>query len=331
MAGNASSSVTNTAAVSGGGEINLANDSSMDVTAINGPLTQAHDAGLTVAPGGAETIVTAFLQYTEAGSTSAGLTYTVNAVPTAGTLLKNGVALAAGGTFTQADIDAGNISYTNTAPTAPSDAFTFTVTDGNGQTSGRQTFAVSLGRVIAASMVNDAFTGTNTFVLFAFNNGTTGVYRQAGGATAPLTQVTGTKVDAISAGLDATGHADVTVEFDSDKSLWSDTSSGFVELTGGQNDDPRLAGHTIKMFAAGMNGVVDVVFTDTTFWQVSTAHPGTAVEWPTRRAWSRRGSTSWRWASTTASRPTSSPSTTTAPPATAASGSTSGRARPGSP
>ncbi len=125
-------------------------------------------------------------------------------------------------------------------------------------------------------MVNDPFTGTNTFVMFSFNNGTTGVYRQTGSGA--LTPITGTKVDAISAGLDASGHADVTVEFDSDKSLWSDTSTGFVQLTGGQNDDPRLAGQTIKMFAAGMGGVVDVVFTNNTFWQVSVAHPGSATQ-----------------------------------------------------
>ncbi len=84
-----------------------------------GLLTQAHDAGVTVAPGGTDVIVTGFLQYTETEAATSQLTYTVNTLPSAGKLLLNNVALAVGGTFTQANIDAGLLSYQNTVPTGP--------------------------------------------------------------------------------------------------------------------------------------------------------------------------------------------------------------------
>src|SRR5439155_770049 len=60
--------------------------------------------------------------------------YTLTVLPRNGTLYRDGVALGAGSTFTQDDIDNGRISYTNDAslPDVFPDSFTFTVQDGAG-------------------------------------------------------------------------------------------------------------------------------------------------------------------------------------------------------
>ena len=56
-------------------------------------------------------------------------TYTVVVTPTQGEILKNGVALSIGGTFTQADIDSGNVAYSNSQTVLFSDSFKVDITN----------------------------------------------------------------------------------------------------------------------------------------------------------------------------------------------------------
>src|SRR5262249_36661468 len=72
------------------------------------------------------------------------ITYTVTSAPTNGTLFANGFAVAAGGTFKQADIDGGKVLYTPAAGAATSDSFVFTVSDGAGGSIGATTFNIAL-------------------------------------------------------------------------------------------------------------------------------------------------------------------------------------------
>ena len=67
-------------------------------------------------------------------NTNAQLVYTVDVIPANGTLYNNGVALNATDTFTQADIDAGSITYDHDGSQTVSDSFDFTVDDGTGST-----------------------------------------------------------------------------------------------------------------------------------------------------------------------------------------------------
>ncbi|NET29860.1 calcium-binding protein, partial [Okeania sp. SIO1I7] len=61
------------------------------------------------------------------------VTYTVTELPTNGQLILDGAAVAVNGTFTQANINAGLLTYQNTAGgDENSDNFTFTVSDGEG-------------------------------------------------------------------------------------------------------------------------------------------------------------------------------------------------------
>ena len=74
---------------------------------------------------------------TDVDNTSDQLVYTLDTAPANGTLYNNGVALSAGGSFTQADIDAGLITYDHDGSQTSSDAFAFTVDDGAGATTSR--------------------------------------------------------------------------------------------------------------------------------------------------------------------------------------------------
>lgn len=71
------------------------------------------------------------------------ITYTVTAVPAHGALRRSGVALTAGMTFTQAQLNGGAISYTHDGSDAASDSFTVTAAD-DVQSTGTITVAISI-------------------------------------------------------------------------------------------------------------------------------------------------------------------------------------------
>ena len=73
------------------------------------------NAGLSLRAGTTSLITNSVLKATDAEQQPADLTYSLTSLPQAGTLLLNGVALGAGGRFTQADIDSGRLSYVSSA------------------------------------------------------------------------------------------------------------------------------------------------------------------------------------------------------------------------
>jgi predicted outer membrane repeat protein len=210
------------------------------------------------------------LMATESGLSATQLTYTVKVLPLYGPLEKSGVALAVGSTFTQADINNGLITYQNTnlvgaAPTGVTTSFAFTVTDPNHVSTSQQNFVINFGRVKAVSSVTDG--SGHLFNYIQFENGT--VYRTPP-FSLPLQQVVSTPTIAISAGTDNGKNADVTVEYASNDALWTYTNSGKTQLVFAQES---AAGHTPLSIVAGLNGVVDVVFSDHQLWQANLAGP----------------------------------------------------------
>jgi hypothetical protein len=169
-------------------------------------------------------------------------------------------------TFTQADVDNGLITYVSKTSAVVADSFTFSMANPLGDVISNQHFAISLGTVKAASAIDDS-NGVNSFILLT--NGT--VFHNVDGSTKA---VTSTKSTAISAGTDTHGNADVTVEYASDHSLW--THTGSVETTGWTklNTAASIASLIPKMFVAGLDGIVDVVFTNNQLWQINLAHVG---------------------------------------------------------
>ena len=132
---------------SGGGTDQTLGTVNVDITAVNDEEVLATNTGSTVAEGSAGTVITtAMLETTDVDNTDAQLVYTVDAVPTYGTLRLNGTALGLNDTFTQADIDAGNVTYDHDGSQTSADSFDFTVDDGAG-TSTSSTFSFTVTNV----------------------------------------------------------------------------------------------------------------------------------------------------------------------------------------
>jgi hypothetical protein len=97
---------------------------------------------LTLKQGATATIAQAKLGATQPSATTAQLTYTITQLPINGTLKLNNVAMVAGGTFTQADINNNLLSYTNNGINANPDSFKFSVNGINLALFGGQTFNI---------------------------------------------------------------------------------------------------------------------------------------------------------------------------------------------
>jgi len=124
----------------------------------NDPPVIAANAGLTVVRGASETISQTLLRATDSDNTASQLTYTVTTAPVHGQLLRGGIAIS--GTFTQSEIDLGQITYAHDGLTGASlDAFQFDLSDGAGAVLAGQTFNIHIAPPAAvldwASNLND--------------------------------------------------------------------------------------------------------------------------------------------------------------------------------
>ncbi len=124
-------------------------------------LTEVNNKALTVGKGGVEEINQTLLLFTDPTKNENAITYQLSIVPTNGTLMKNGNALAVGDTFKQIDINTGAITYQHDNGTATADSFQFNVSDG----SGGQTISDAV-----YSIVINENAGTNYYVSSTMGN-----------------------------------------------------------------------------------------------------------------------------------------------------------------
>ena len=120
------------------------------VTAVNDAPGLVANTGSSVARGGTDFITAAELQVTDVDSTPAQLIYTVTVGPVNGQLeltIAPGLAI---NSFTQAQIDAGQIVYVHNGSFTLSDSFIFTVSDGAGGSIGAITFGITVTPVNSA-------------------------------------------------------------------------------------------------------------------------------------------------------------------------------------
>jgi subtilisin-like proprotein convertase family protein len=127
--------------------------------------------------------------------------YTILALPQSGTLMINGVAAVVGSTFTQANINAGLITYVHGGNTATSDSFLFDVRDqGNNAWEANQTFQIIIvqNTLTASAIVSNellcnggntgqitvAVAGGNAPFTYSLNNGPSQEEPVFGGLTA---------------------------------------------------------------------------------------------------------------------------------------------------
>ena len=149
-----------------GASLKSVTESTTVPAACSGDLVLAINAGLTVAEGTAGDITDSLLLVvtTVRTMTTAGIVYTVKTAPANGVLLgltPNG----AGGTFTQAEINAGSVSYAHGGGTDP-DSFVFTVSDGDSGSIGLTTFNITVtggggGNTAPVLAINDGLTVAN--------------------------------------------------------------------------------------------------------------------------------------------------------------------------
>ena len=148
--GNASEAITIDSLVAGTYYIQVAavagsSAYELNISANNLPVLTSNNA-LTVSEGAALTISNTLLQVTDENNTPAQLTYTLTTPPdiAKGSLRLNGAAIAQNSVFTQADINAGRLSYSQNGSETLTDSFVFSVSDGVGGVLGNTTFAVNI-------------------------------------------------------------------------------------------------------------------------------------------------------------------------------------------
>jgi Ca2+-binding RTX toxin-like protein len=100
----------------------------------NNPPTVANNRTLTLNEGATSTITTNRLQVTDADDDP--IAFNINELPNNGTLKLNNTNLTVRDTFSQTDIDSGNVSYSHNGSETTRDSFSLSASDGNGGNTG---------------------------------------------------------------------------------------------------------------------------------------------------------------------------------------------------
>ena len=118
-----------------------------NISIVNNPLI--------LSQGATATISTARLAAVQPSATATQLIYTITHVPTNGILKLNNVAVAAGSTFTQTDINNNLLSYSNNGLNANIDSFKFSVNGLNLALLGGQTYTITVNAIGCAAPIPD--------------------------------------------------------------------------------------------------------------------------------------------------------------------------------
>ncbi|MEM1214694.1 MAG: cadherin-like domain-containing protein, partial [Bacteroidota bacterium] len=121
------------------------------------------------------------LQATDANSTPAELVYTIQTLPQEGVLQLNGITLGVNGTFTQADIDNGNLSYVHGGGMVLQDDFEFDLSNAAGVTLEDNVFQIEI--TVAPMMVTVAQTAT----ISCANDASAAITASVSGGLSPYT------------------------------------------------------------------------------------------------------------------------------------------------
>ncbi|MCA9159301.1 MAG: cadherin domain-containing protein, partial [Planctomycetales bacterium] len=177
-----------------GGALTANGSTTVNITATNDEQALAINTGMTVLEGSAGNVITtAMLQTTDVDNTAGQLVYTVTGVPTNGFIRRSGIDLTVSSTFTQADIDAGIITYLHNDSETSSDSFTFTVDDGSGTISGG-TFIVTVTAVNDNNPIITSNSGGATASINVNENATTVTTVTATDADLPSQTLTYSKI-----------------------------------------------------------------------------------------------------------------------------------------
>jgi VCBS repeat-containing protein len=144
------------------------------VTNVNDDPEITTNDGLTVDEGAEATITTAMLEVTDVDNTPSEITFILLGGPLRGELRLNGTPLSVTNTFTQADINNGNLSYRHDGSESPlSDSFQFEAFDLDDASTGLGTFLITITPVNDPPVVdaNGVAAGINFTVPTAYAEG----------------------------------------------------------------------------------------------------------------------------------------------------------------
>ncbi len=114
----------------------------VQVNPVNDAPVVAANTGLDISGASAVTITKQSLRIEDADNTAAELTYKLTRIPTGGSLALNNAVLKLGGSFTQADVDAGRLEY-RTDGGSGSDRFDFIASDRSGAATVNTRFVIT--------------------------------------------------------------------------------------------------------------------------------------------------------------------------------------------
>ncbi|WP_345530972.1 putative Ig domain-containing protein [Viridibacterium curvum] len=136
----------------------------LTVNNVNDAPTLNTNTGTTLNEGASIVITTGMLSASDVDNSNAQIIYTLNSQPAHGQISVNGVAQAIGGSFTQADLLAGLVSFTHDGSESTSDAFIVTLTDSAGASGGSAIFNVTITPVNDNTPVISGGASTSTSV-----------------------------------------------------------------------------------------------------------------------------------------------------------------------
>lgn len=137
------SAPTVTIRVTDGALTTSAVNATINFTAVNDPPALAVNAGGTVAENGSLIIGSGLLSASDEEQSASQLTYTITGVPVGGRLERVGTPGVAISTFTQADLNGGQVRYIHLGGEAGTDRFQFSVSDGTTAITGQFNLTIS--------------------------------------------------------------------------------------------------------------------------------------------------------------------------------------------
>ncbi|MGK0181631.1 MAG: hypothetical protein ACI9YB_000921, partial [Halioglobus sp.] len=116
----------------------------ININPLNDGPTNIMVSAFTLDEGATQTLKETHLSSSDVDNDNLALEYTIQGLPTHGTLKRNGVSLNAGSSFTQQDINSGLITYEHGGGEGNVDVFTFVVIDNAGGTTSQKTFNIEV-------------------------------------------------------------------------------------------------------------------------------------------------------------------------------------------
>jgi hypothetical protein len=140
----------------------------VDIIPVNDPPVLVTNAGLDVAQGATGVIDSGRLAAVDADNTPPEILFTVTSLPSRGTLLVSGFPPSS---FTQADLDAGVVTYEHDGSETIVDSFTFSLSDDSGASGGTGTFSIAVHSPALADILDLAAERLPTGVLVSWRTG----------------------------------------------------------------------------------------------------------------------------------------------------------------